>query len=302
MGEFLANMIKALEFVLKETPPQDMFRILDERIKDKFESSIIEREIDNFVAYFRVLISSKHSPKILKFDRKLVQAFTERTDTDRGNAASDFRTEKLYAYLFSKIEDGTKITKESLDRIHEESEILKMPSLEKVMENIRIAMILKWVQGPLMERLSHALQDYIVVLATVYGECRKSITGNVEWPPLSLSEKDKNMLENEYRIFEIAMMEALQAIRLAQAAKPDQENMEEQFQIVFNSLQQLAKLEEAGTLHSVDSFKDRIIVSSALIYIQDDYVVKNDKLRQLIQLFVSMYIRYRDKRYTSLSK
>ncbi|MGB7053974.1 MAG: hypothetical protein WBE28_01480 [bacterium] len=302
MGEFLANMIKALEFVLKETPPQDMFGILAERIKYMFESSIIERDVDNFIAYFRVLISSKHSPKILRFDRKLVQAFTERTDTGRGNAATDFRTEKLYAYLCGKIEDGTEITKEHLDRVYEESEILKMPSLEKVMENIRIAMILKWVQGPLMQRLSHAMQDYIVVLATVYGECKKNLTSNVEWPPLSLSEKDKNTLEDEYRIFEIAMMEALQAFRSAHADEPDQDNVEEQFQIVFSSLQQLAKMDAAGTLHSVDSFKDRIIVSSALVYIQDDYVVKNDKLRQLIRLFVSMYIKYRDKRYSSTTE
>jgi hypothetical protein len=259
----------------------------------------VERDIENFIAYFQVILSSKRSAGSFKFDRRIVQAFIERTDTGPGTTVSDFRAGRLYSYLSEKIKDGTEITKERLERIHEELEISKKPSMDKVMENIRIAMILKWIQGHMVQRFSHSLQDYLVVLATVYGECKKNVTSNVDWPALSISEKDKSMLEDEYRLFELAMMEALQEFRAAQDAQSGAQAEEEQFQIVFNSLDQLAKMEEAGTLDSVDSFKDRIIVSSSLIYIQDDYVVKNDKLRQIIQLFVSMYIRYRDKRYTA---
>jgi hypothetical protein len=297
MDDFLANMIRVLEFVLKETPPQDMLQILSERIRHMFESSILERDIDNFVAYFLVILSGKRPSRPFKFDRKIVQAFIERTDTGLGNASSNLRTEQLYSYLSDKIQDGTEITNEQLELIQEDFKISKMPSIERVMENVRIAMILKWVQGQLMQRFSHVLQDYIVVLATVYGECKRGVTGSVDWPPLSISEKERNILEDEYRIFELAMMEALQAFRSAQSTQSDPENQEEKFQIVFNSLDQLAKMDQAGTLNSIDSFKDRIIVSASLIYIQDDYVVKDDKLRQIIQLFVSMYIKYRDKRY-----
>jgi hypothetical protein len=125
---------------------------------------------------------------------------------------------------------------------------------------------------------------------------------NVDWPDFCLSDKDKYILEEEYRLFEIAMMEALQAFRSARAAKSGSLNLDEQFQIVFNSLDQLAKMDAAGTLDSFDSFKDRVIVSSALIYLQDDYVKKDAKLRQLIQLFVSLYFRYRDKRQTSVNR
>ena len=297
MGEFLANMIRALEFVLRETPAQDMYAILTERIKEKFESAILERNIENFIAYFRVVISGKHPPKILTFNRKLVQAFIARTDTGIGDAATDARTDRLYAYLSNKIKDGAQITEAHLNRIHEEFVILKMPSLDKVLENIRIAMILKWVQGPLISKLSHTLQDHIVVLGAVYGECRKNLISNVEWPELEISQKDMEMLVAEYRIFENAIKDALKEFKAALAAKPDPGDYETQFQVVLNSLHQLAKLAESGKLESIDSFKDRIIVSSSLIYIQDDYVLKNDKLRQLIQLFVSMYIKYRDKRH-----
>lgn len=301
MDEFLANMIKALEFALRETPPQDMLRILTERIRHIFETSTLERDIDNFIAYFRVIISGKRSHMMPRFNRKLVQAFIERTDTGHGNATADFRTERLYEYMQGKISDDTEITTERLEKVHAEYEALKVPSFEKLMENIRIAMILKWVQGPLMRHFSHALQDYIVVLATVYGESKKSFFMNVEWPALCLSDKDKYTLEEEYRLFEIAMMEALQAFRSAYAEKPSSLNCDEQFRIVFNSLDQLAKMDEAGTLNSIDSFKDRIIVSAALIYLQDDYVKKDAKLRQLIRLFVSLYFKYRDKHYTSVN-
>ncbi|KPL13216.1 hypothetical protein AMJ74_05640 [candidate division WOR_3 bacterium SM1_77] len=298
MGEFLANMIRALGFVLNETSPQDMFGILTDLIKNKFESSILERNIENFIAYFRVVISGKHAPKMLIFDRKLVQAFIARTDTVIGDAAADSRAERLYMYLSCNIKDGAQITDAHLNSIHEEFVIMKMPSLKKVLENIRIAMMLKWIQGPLMKKLSHSLQDHIVVLGTVYGECKKNLISNVEWPELNVSPEDRNVLADEYRIFENAMRDALNEFKTALTAKPDPTNYEAQFQVVFDSLDRLAKMDTEGKLDSCESFKDRIIVSSALIYIQDDYVVKNDKLRQLIQLFVSMYIKYRDKRST----
>jgi len=302
MDEFLANMIQALEFVLRETSPEDMLKILAERVKHMFELSTMERDIDNFIAYFRVIISGKRSHMIPKFSRKLVQAFIERTDTGHGHAAADFRTERLYEYLHGEISDDTEITTEHLEEMHAEYETLRAPSFEKLMENIRIAMILKWVQGPLMQRFSHSLQDYIIVLGTVYGESKKSVMMNVDWPDICLSDKDMYILEAEYRLFEIAMMEALQAFRSVHAAISGSLNLDEQFRIVFTSLEQLAEMDAAGTLDSFDSFKDRIIVSSALIYLQDDYVKKDAKLRQLIQLFVSLYFKYRDKRQTAVNR
>ncbi|MGD9380682.1 MAG: hypothetical protein PVI51_08955 [candidate division WOR-3 bacterium] len=296
MGEFLTNMIKALEFVLHETPSREVIRILTERIRYMFESSVVERDIDNFIAYFRVLISGKHTSRMLTFNRKLVHAFITRTDTGIGGAAIDFRTDNLYTYLSGKIKNGAQITDAHLARVHEEFSIMKMPSLDKIIENIRVAMILKWLQSPMMHRFSHDLQDYIVVLATVYGECRKNVVMNVEWPTLVLTQGDKDILSREYRIFRSAISEAVETFKEARARNPDASNYEEQFQVVFNSLDRLAHMDESGDLDSAESFKDRVIVSASLIYVQDDYVVKNDKLRQLIQLFVSMYIKYRDKR------
>ena len=297
MGEFLANMVRALEFVLGETRPSEIVGFLTERIKERFESAILERNIENFIAYFRVIISGKHPPKVLSFDRRLVQAFIARTDTGSRNADSDSRTQRLYDYLSGKIKDGAQITTAHLDRIEEEFTVLKMPSLGKVLESIRVAMILKWLQGSLMKKMSHALQDHIVVLGAVYGECKKSLISNVEWPEFSLASEDSELLADDYRIFEKALREALNGFKTALDSRPTPGNYEAQFQIVFDSLDRLAELNAEGKLDSIESFKDRIIVSSSLIYVQDDYVIKNDKLHQLIQLFVSMYIKYRDKRY-----
>ena len=57
-----------------------------------------------------------------------------------------------------------------------------------------------------------------------------------------------------------------------------------------------------GELDSVEAFKDKIIVSTALIYIQDEFVKKDTELKKLTQLFVSLYYQFRDKHYVSAKK
>ncbi|UCD20171.1 MAG: hypothetical protein JSU64_03270, partial [candidate division WOR-3 bacterium] len=107
---------------------------------------------------------------------------------------------------------------------------------------------------------------------------------------------------SEYRVLEIAIIEALEMIRNARRANPDLNRYEEQFQIVLTSLDNLGKMEEAGNLDSFDSLKDRLIISTSLIYIQDDFVQKDAELKQLIQLFVSLYFKFRDRHYDDPEK
>jgi hypothetical protein len=299
MISFLEHLEKIFEFVLKETTPENMIDILHEKIRDMIESYVTLRDTENFIAYFKCILSIPRILKKMEFRRDLVRAFIDRTYIGLRNNALDCRVERLYEYIENEIGEGAEITEEGLDEMAEELNKMRKPTLERVMERIRVATILKWLQGPLNDRLSHGLQDRIIFLAAVYGQYKRNLLINVEWEPHQLLAEDMNILTSEYRIFEIAIIEALQTVRDTRAANPDISRYEEQFQIVLSSLDNLVQLEEAGKLDSFDSFKDRLIVSTALIYIQDDFVQKDAELKKLIQLFVSMYFKYRDKRHKS---
>jgi len=296
MPTHLDNLEKILEFILKETLAKDMIKILNEKIKLQVETYTMLRDIENFIAYFRIVLSSSQIPKKLKFEPKLVQVFINRTYTGFTTPTQSFRAARLYEYLKTKIRESSEIGLEHIKILEKAFKELKKPALKKIMEHARIATLLKWLQGPLKNQLSEELQDYIIFLATIYGQHRRNLVFNIEWHLRKVSQKDRTTLIREYKIFEIALMEALQAVRNVKTKNPDSNNYQEQFNIVHTSLENLNEMSEEGTLDSFDSFKDKIIVSTALIYIQDEFVGKDPELEKLIQLFVSLYCKFRDKR------
>jgi len=295
--EFLADLEKIFEFLLRETAPENMISIVYEETKDLTESFVLQRDIENFIAYFKVILSAPRIPRKMKFDSNLVRAFINRTYTGLADSALAYRADRLYECLETNIAEEADITNECLDSLTLELEVMKTPTLNKIMTRSRVATILKWLQGHLKERLSLELQDNVIFLATVYGQHKKNLAINVDWQPYEVMPEDTDILVSEYRILEIAIIEALETIRHARRANPDLSRYEEQFQIVLTSLDNLGKLEEAGNLDSFDSLKDRLIISTALIYIQDEFVQKDAELKQLIQLFVSLYFKYRDKHH-----
>jgi hypothetical protein len=297
MELFLEHLEKIFKFVLKETAPENMFDILQERIRNMTESHMTLRDLENFIAYFKCLLSVPRIPRKMEFRQDLVRAFINRTCTGLTNSAFEYRVDLLYEYVQADIGEGSEITEERLNEMTERLNEARRPTLERVMERIRVATILKWLQGPLNRRFSHEFQDCVIFLAAVYAQYKKDSLVNVEWQPCQVAAEDTYILISEYRVFEIAIIEALQAVRNAQARNSNSTRYEEQFQIVLSSLDNLFKLDEAGELDSFDSFRDRLIVSTALIYIQDDFVKKDAELKKLIQLFVSLYFKYRDKRH-----
>ncbi|UCD18862.1 MAG: hypothetical protein JSU64_05380 [candidate division WOR-3 bacterium] len=300
--EFLADLEKIFEFLLRETVPEKMFDIVYDEIKELTESYVLQRDIENFIAYFKVIISAPKIPRKMTFDSGLVRAFINRTYTGLADSTLRYRADQLHEYLQSKISAGGEITNECLDNLSLELEVMKTPTLAKIMERARVATILKWLQGPLREKLSLELQDNAVFLATIYGQYRKNLAINIDWEPCEVAPEDIEILVSEYRVLEIAIIEALEMIRNARRANPDLNRYEEQFQIVLTSLDNLGKMEEAGNLDSFDSLKDRLIISTSLIYIQDDFVQKDAELKQLIQLFVSLYFKFRDRHYDDPEK
>ena len=295
MGTFLEHLEKIFEFVLKETAAKDMVNILYNKTRKMTETHIMERDIENFIAYFRLMLSTTRVPKKLKFESKLIRAFVDRTYTGCTDKAQAFRANQLYEYLKNKIDEGTEIQNAHLERLEAALRAEKKPSLENIMEHVHIAMLFKWLQGPIKESLSKELQDQIIALGTMYGQCQRHLVLDVEWEPIKVSERDSGTITKEYKSFENAIQDSLKTVKDARAKKIDSGKYEEQFRLIISSLDNLVKMSEKGILNSIQSFKDKVIVSTALIYIQDEFVRKDPQLKKIIQLLISLYYQFRDK-------
>lgn len=299
---FLEDLERIFEFILGKTDPKSMVNVVYDEIKEMTESQITQRDIENFIAYFEVVLSAPKVPKKMIFNRELIEAFISRTYTSLHDATLKLRVESVYEHLKREIDENTEITDECLKKITSGLSKAEKPSLERIMKRARVATILKWLQGPLKERLSLELQDSILFLATVYGQHKKNLALNVEWQQTQVTDEDMEILDSEYRVLEIAIMEGLEVIRAARAALKPSCTYQDQFQPVLTSFDNLVMFEESGILDSFDSFKDKLIISIALIYMQDEYVKKDAELKKLIQLFVSMYLKFRDKHYGADAK
>jgi soluble cytochrome b562 len=302
MVSHIENIGKILEFIVRETPPRAMIDILYEDVKNLVEQHIILRDIENFVAYFKFILSSAHVPKQLKFEPRLVRAFVDRTYAGFSNEIQEFRAERLYKYLKKKIKENREFTQKDFAVLEKVMKQAKEPSLEKVMVRVRIAVILKWLQGPLKKQLSEEMQDYIIFLATTYGQYQRDQVLNIEWPAYEVNKKDVGIIAGEYQFYEIALIDAIREVKQARAKKPNLRKYQDQFRVVIISLDNLIKLSKEGKLDSVNAFKDKIIVATTLIYVQDEFVEKDPELNKLIQLFISLYYKFRDKHYTNIPK
>jgi hypothetical protein len=295
MGTFLEHLQTIFEFVLKETTPQGMIGILYEKIRSMTEIHIMQRDIENFVAYFKLLLSTSRMPKKLKFERRLIRAFIDRTYTEFTESTQEFRANRLYDHLRNKLDEGTEIQSQHLERLESSLMAQKKPSLDNIEEHVQIAMILKWLQGPVKGKLSKELQDYITSLGTTYGQSQRRLVPDVELKTHDVSEQEMGIIKKEYKTFENAINDSLKAVKEARSKKIDPGKYQDQFRIIISSLDSLVKMSDKGMLNSVESFKDKVIVSTALIYIQDEFVRKDPQLRKIIQLLISLYYQFRDK-------
>jgi hypothetical protein len=65
---------------------------------------------------------------------------------------------------------------------------------------------------------------------------------------------------------------------------------------VFKSLDNLIVSIQSETKDELTIFRDKMIVSISLIYLQDSFVRKEPEVENLINLFLSLYYQFRDKR------
>lgn len=299
MVKHLKNIEQILVSILQRSTADNVVVQFCEDIEEMVERHILFRDLDNFLAYFALLLSSTHIPKSLQFGSNLVNAFIERTYAEYDDETQQDRARKLYDYLKQRIPDKSEMSARRVQQLEQELKQAEVPTLEKLTKRVSVGLFLKWLQGPLQKRLSGGLCDFITFIATVYGQYRSERIFVVDWQACQPTEEDRALLRSDYQLFECALMEGLQQVRRAIEKGPKSEKYQDQFRIVLISLDNLVRLTKKRQLETPEAFKDKIIVATALIYVQDEYVKKDAELKKLIQLFVSLYRQFRDKHDSS---
>ncbi|HEC79302.1 MAG TPA: hypothetical protein ENI34_09240 [candidate division WOR-3 bacterium] len=293
----LRNLARILKYTLKEISAERIIDILYEKTRFLIEQHITQRDIENFVAYLKFLSSSPRSQKVIKIDKKLMQDFVNHVYSECDHKTRYFRLRNLTGYFEKKLGKNVVLDKTELTVIFQKLKRDKQTSIDKVKMRVCIALILKWLQGFLEPELSEGLNQYVAFLASVYGLYGTNRVFNVDWQPYDVSSEDAAVINREYKFFESAITDAIMRVSKAVVKKPLSTKYKDQFQIVLESINKLIKLSEEGKLDSAEAFTNKIIIAATLIYLQDDFVEKDEDLNKFINLFVSFYYQFRDKRY-----
>jgi soluble cytochrome b562 len=293
----MKNLERIFKYTLKETSADKMIDILHEKTKCLIDQHITQRDVENFVAYLKFLSGSTRGQKVIKLERKLVQDFVDRIYSECDHKTRYYRTKDLYSYFENKLGKNVALDYEELTVIYNKLREDREPSMEKIMKRVCVAIILKWLQGSLQATLSEELKKYVAFLATVYGLYGTDRVFNVEWPQYEISPSDLAAINSKYKDFETAVTDAIKRVRKAILKKPVSKKYKDQFEIILMSIDNLIKLSRSGRLDSVQAFVDKIIIAATLIYMQDEFVKRDPELQKFINLLVSFYYQFRDKRY-----
>jgi hypothetical protein len=293
----LKNLERILKYTLKETSGEKIIDTLYEKTKFTIEQHITKRDVENFVAYLQLLSEYPQGQKCFKLGRKQVQNYVNRIYSECDHKTRYLRANNLYNYFENMLGRNIVLDNTEVTVIYKKLSGDKRSSIEKIMCRVCIAMILKWLQGFLQDKLSEGLHNHIVFLASIYGMYGTNRVFNVDWQPYSISGNDAALIESEYPVFETAITDAIKNIKKASIKKEYSSKREVQFQFVLSSIDRLITMSKKGLLGSGKAFMDKITIAASLIYLQDEFVEKNSELRSFINLIVSFYYQFRDKRY-----
>lgn len=298
----LKNLQRILKYTVKETSADTVIDTLYQKTKSIIEQYITQRDVENFIAYLKYLAETNGHEEVFKLEPDLVQEYANRIYGQDDHKTRYYRTKNLYSYFEKSLGKNAVLDSTELSVILEKLKKDQRSSIEKVMMRVCVAMILKWFQGFLKSKLSEDLQHYVAFLASVYGLYGTKNLFNVEWQPYVLSAADAKIINDEYEFFEQSLIEAIKRVNKAMLKGTFPVNTKEQFQIVFSSIDNLMTMDRDKHSDSAIAFTDKVIISTALIYLQDDFVEKNQELSKLISLFLSFYYQFRDKRYIPVFK
>jgi hypothetical protein len=297
----LENIEKILCYTLEQIKPETLIQTLYEKTNSMIEKHVTHRDIENFASYFKFVLSSAVVPKQPVLDERVVAFFVNRTYAGFDEESKQLRIKKIFEYAQERCGAGAEINSRTIKRLEKALAEDLRPTFEKVRERILVATMLKWLQGPLQAKLSSEVNDYVTFIATSFGQYEGKRILNVEKITHHLSKLDRAAIVDAYADLEIAVMEAISDIRRAREKLPKASSGRDTFRVIFDSLDNLVKGSSEKDPNDISVFKDKLLVSTALIYLQDELVEKDVEVKNLIQLFVALYYQFRDKRHPAES-
>lgn len=298
----LKNLERILKYTVKETSGDTIIDTLYHKTRTIIEQYITQRDVENFIAFLKYIAQTNEKQEVFRLEPELVQDFANRIYGQDDHKTRYYRTKNLYSYFEKILGKNAVLDSAELNVILEKLKKDQRSSFDKVMMRVCVAMILKWFQGFLKDKLSEDLQHYVAFLASVYGLYGTRNLFNVEWQPYNLAPDDAKIVGKEYKFFESSIIEAIKRINKATLKGRYPASIKDQFQIVFSSIDNLITTNREKQPDSNVSFTDKVIISATLIYLQDDFVEKDQELNKLISLFLSFYYQFRDKRYIPVFK
>lgn len=294
MENHLKNIADLLSYTHREIASKPIIFVLAEKTHKLIDIVVLLRDMQNFISYLKFIISAPVIPKKLQVDIILINLFVERIYVGFDENARETRAAKMFEFINARIGRGAEVNAKNIGILEGAVSSADNPAaFEKLKDYILVALLLKWFNNALVDKLSKNLEDYVVYLATIFGQLQSGRLLNIENEIPRVMPADEKILSSAYTFFEAALREGIRMMNRNIAKVDASKTIYEQFQIVFVCLDRLIKDKENS---DVKKFRDKLIVSTALIYLQDEYVARDPEAKKLVDLLISMYYQFRDKR------
>jgi len=156
------------------------------------------------------------------------------------------------------------------------------------------AIILKWLQGQIINQLSPQTKDYITMIGALFGEINRGspyLVKPVEFtPPVA----DQKIIMNNFDDFFSSVQMVRDITIQAKTEFNPTDNLGELI-IVNEKLKELIRIsKDGGDLQSRECFAYKLLIASFLIYLQSDFFAQKEHCQDIINEFVELYRGFRD--------
>lgn len=284
MGAHIKNIIKIINYSAEkiyELDEKNIFKKVYENIHEIIKQKALYCEISNLICFYEI----ENLQKNTTLDECIEKLFKHR----------DVFYELIIKSEIEKLKKDYGI--KNLKNIVEEKKKMNIDTLK---EYCFISLFLNWLQGPLKNKISNKLKDFIGYATTLINYLNQST--------LYLDYVTKIDIENfiEEKDFELLkewkdalLVNLYEAVKKLKEEDKNTKSIFEEFLFIHKSLKKLESEVGSDMEKLLEYFSEKIIVSVSLIYLTN-YPIEikiseiND-FNRMVKNFIVRYSRYSDK-------
>ncbi len=265
---------------------------------------ILQRDLESLAYYCETLIE----PENLKHGRwslarPIISDLVERNyPTIEKDKARD-KINLIAKYVSLILRENNKITPQAVELIHKAAKNIQPHNWERTKLYSKIALSLKWLQYPCMNRqLSKELNEYVNDLGNKFGKYyEKEITELKKYwtDPFQISEKDREILTRD-TLLSASMIECNRRLE-DEISKLDifqKRNIyvpeKSAFKIFLDSLEELKNYTlKKSDKNEIEIFEDVTLSAIFLIFFQDPNIPKSRSFVHFIKKYRDDYVNYK---------